>query len=149
MLADRDCWTRNLALTYCCWMPSVLIEVRRAYSPDEEVAIIDAVHAALVAAFKIPEEDRFSRLVSYEPHRMVDGPLPGQSDGYTRVTIDCFSGRSIEAKRRLYREIVERLETFGIPRDKVSILLRESDEENWGAGGEPASDRDLGFAVKV
>lgn len=74
-------------------MPSSLIEVRRPYNPDEEVAIIDAVHASLVAAFRIPVEDRYIRLVSYEPHRMVNGLDAGQADRYTRVTIDCFSGR--------------------------------------------------------
>jgi phenylpyruvate tautomerase PptA (4-oxalocrotonate tautomerase family) len=130
-------------------MPSVLIEVRREYSSDEQIAIIDAVHVALVEAFKIPDEDRFSRLVTFEPHRMVNGPLQGQADEYTRVTIDCFSGRSDEAKRNLYREIVERLEPLGIPREKVSILLRESAQINWGAGGQPASDQDLGFVVDV
>ncbi len=130
-------------------MPSVLIEVRRGYSPAEEVALMDAVHASLVAAFKIPAEDRFSRLVTHAPHRMVDGPGPGVSDAYTRVTIDCFPGRSLEAKRSLYREIVERLELLGIPRDKVSILLHESSFENWGSGGVPAADIDLGFTVEV
>jgi phenylpyruvate tautomerase PptA (4-oxalocrotonate tautomerase family) len=130
-------------------MPSVLIEVRRAYTPDEEVALIDAVHASLVAAFKIPVEDRFSRLIAYPPHRMVDGPEPGVADAYTRVTIDCFPGRSLDAKRALYREIVERLELLGIPRDKVSILLHESAFENWGSGGVSAADVDLGFTVEV
>lgn len=34
-------------------MPSTTIEVRQNYTPAEEVAIIDAVHEALVAAFQI------------------------------------------------------------------------------------------------
>ncbi|WAH98587.1 hypothetical protein [Arthrobacter sp. MMS18-M83] len=59
-------------------MPSSLVEVRRYYTPEEEVAIMDAVHASLVSAFKIPEEDRYVRLVSYEPHRMVNGPDAGR-----------------------------------------------------------------------
>jgi phenylpyruvate tautomerase PptA (4-oxalocrotonate tautomerase family) len=130
-------------------MPSSLIEVRRSYTPGEEVAIIDAVHTALVAAFKIPEDDRYIRLISYAAHRMVNGLNAGQEDGYTRVTIDCFTGRSLDAKRNLYREIVERLEALGIPRTDVSILLRESPPENWGAGGQAASDYDLGFNLNV
>lgn len=130
-------------------MPSTLIEVRREYSPQQQVALIDAVHGALVAAFRIPEEDRFLRVLSYPPHAMVNGLTAGVADGYTRVTIDCFTGRSIEAKRNLYREIVERLELLGIPRDDVSILLRESAPENWAAGGRAASDYDLGFDVNV
>jgi phenylpyruvate tautomerase PptA (4-oxalocrotonate tautomerase family) len=130
-------------------MPSTLIEVRRAYTPDQQVALINAVHDALVAAFKIPEDDRFIRLIEFEPHAMVNGLHDGVADAYMRVTIDCFSGRSIEAKRALYEEIVERLGAHGIPRDHVSILLRESPPENWGAGGIPASDYDLGFDINV
>ncbi len=130
-------------------MPSTLIEVRRHYTPEQEVVIIDAVHKSLVAAFGIPQDDRYIRLATFEPHRMVNGLDDGVADAYTRVTIDCFSGRTIEDKRNLYREIVERLEAIGIPRDGVSILLRESAVENWGAGGLAASDHDLGFKVNV
>ena len=131
-------------------MPSSLIEVRRSYTRDQEVAIMDAVHDSLVAAFRIPDKDRYVRLISYEPHRLLNGPGPGRPDHYTRVTIDCFSGRSIEAKRNLYREIVERLEAVGIARDAVSILLRESPPENWGLnGGQAASDYDLGFTIEA
>jgi len=130
-------------------MPSTLIEVRRRYTAQEQVALIDAVHAALVAAFRIPEADRFVRLIALEPHAMVNGLHEGVADTYMRVTIDCFSGRSIEAKRALYREIVERLGHQGIPREPVSILLRESPPENWGSGGVPASDYDLGFDINV
>ncbi|WP_076260797.1 tautomerase family protein [Intrasporangium flavum] len=130
-------------------MPSTLIEVRRSYTPAQQVDLMDAVHGALVAAFRIPEEDRFIRLMEFEPHAMVNGLEEGVADTYLRVTIDCFSGRSIGAKRELYRQIVERLAEHGIPREHVSILLRESPPENWGSGGVAASDYDLGFEVNV
>lgn len=66
------------------------------------------------------------------------------------MTIDCFVGRSISAKRNLYREIVNRLDRFGVPKDHVTIVLRESPAENWGiGGGQAASDIDLGFDVNV
>lgn len=130
-------------------MPSSLIEVRRTDTPQQQVALIDAVHGALVAAFKIPADDRCIRVLAYEPHAMVNGLDAGVADSYTRVTIDCFSGRSLDAKRNLYREIVERLEALAIPREGVSILLRESAPENWGIGGLAASDMDLGFSINV
>lgn len=131
-------------------MPTVLIEVRRRYSEAEEVAIIDAVHGALVEAFQIPAKDKNLRLVAHEPHRFA---VPGQlthPDRRTLVSIDCFAGRSLEAKRKLYAGIVERLELLGIPRDHVMITLHEVDPENWGIrGGQAASDVDLGFNVRV
>ncbi|GAA2151552.1 phenylpyruvate tautomerase PptA (4-oxalocrotonate tautomerase family) [Humibacillus xanthopallidus] len=130
-------------------MPSTLIEVRRTYTAEEQVQLMNAVHDALVAAFKIPVEDRFIRLAEFAPHAMVNGLHDGVSDTYVRVTIDCFSGRSIAAKRELYREIVDRLGEHGVPREHVSILLREGPPENGGAGGVAASDYDLGFEINV
>ncbi len=56
----------------------------------------------------------------------------------------------MNAVHDLYREIVERLEAVGIPRDGVSVLLRESPPENWGLdGGRAACDDDLGFRIDV
>lgn len=131
-------------------MPSTLIEVRRQYTEAEEVAIIDAVHDALVAAFQIPSGDKHVRLVSHEPHRFSHSPGLAHPELYALVAIDCFAGRSVEAKRNLYREIVTRLETLGIPADHVTIVLRESALENWGVrGGRAACDVDLGFDVNV
>lgn len=131
-------------------MPSTVIEVRRCYSVAEEVAIIDAVHDALVAAFGIPPGDKHVRLVSHEPHRFSHSPTLAQPELYTSVAIDCFAGRAVQAKRNLYREIVERLSNQGIPPDHVTIILRESAAENWGVrGGQAACDVDLGFNVNV
>ena len=131
-------------------MPWALIEVRRLLSREEETAIIDAVHAALVAAFRIPAKDRHVRLQVHEPHRFAHPPTLAEPEYATLVSVDCFAGRSVEAKRRLYREIADRLEPLGIPRDHVSINLRESPTENWGIrGGQAACDVNLGFNVKV
>lgn len=131
-------------------MPSSLVEVRRRYTEAEEIAIIDAVHDSLVAAFKIPPQDKHVRLVAHEPHRFAHSPNLARPELYTLVSIDCFVGRSTDAKRALYREIVGRLEKLGIPRDHVTIFLREHALENWGVrGGQAACDVDLGFEVTV
>lgn len=131
-------------------MPTVLIEVRRRWSEAEEVGIVDAVHDALVAAFRIPPQDKHVRLVVHEPHRFACSPRLADPEFATLVTVDCFAGRSVEAKRRLYAGIVERLRLFGIPPEAVLITLRESPAENWGIrGGQAACDVELGFDVRV
>ncbi|HZL17553.1 MAG TPA: tautomerase family protein [Polyangia bacterium] len=131
-------------------MPSVLIEVRKSYSPEQETAIIEAVHVALREAFEIMPGDRNVRLVVHEPHRFACPPACQKPDSYTHIGIDAFAGRSLDAKRNLYRAIVANLEPFGIPRDHVKILLRELPRENWGIrGGQAACDVDLGFKVDV
>lgn len=131
-------------------MPHALVEVRRWYSEAQEVAIIDAIHAALVAGFLIPPQDKHVRLIAHEPHRFAVPPTLTDPEFFTLVSIDCFAGRSLVAKRNLYTEIVDRLAALGIPRDHVSITLRESEAENWGIrGGQAACDIDLGFNVHV
>jgi phenylpyruvate tautomerase PptA (4-oxalocrotonate tautomerase family) len=131
-------------------VPSVLIEIRRAIPVEEEVAMIEAVHSALREAFKILPGDRNVRLVTHEPHRFASPPDRSRPELYTHISIDAFAGRSLDAKRALYLSIVANLESLGIPRDHVKILLREIPRENWGIrGGLAGSDVDLGFKVDV
>lgn len=131
-------------------MPSVLIEVRRQYPAEQEARLIEAVHAALRQAFRIPPDDRTIRLWMHDPERFACPPDLDKPDFYTLISIDCFAGRSLDAKRALYKAIVDNLEPFGIPRNHVMILIREAPPQNWGIrGGQAASDVDLGFKVDV
>ena len=157
MVAGHDRWLKDTvgsrhvsSLKKEPGMPVGLIEIRRPTSAEEDDALIAAVHESLVAAFEIPRGDRHHRLVTHDPSRMVRGTGDQVADNYTRITIDCFVGRSINAKRTLYREIITRLATLGIDPLDVSILLRERPLENWGIrGGQAASDVDLGFTVNI
>ena len=131
-------------------MPSVLIEVRQQYSAEIESGIMEAVHSALREAFKILPGDRNVRLVAHAPHRFECPPDRDKPEYYTHISIDCFAGRSIEAKRLLYKSIVNNLSRYGIPTNHVKILLREITAENWGIrGGQAACDVELGFEVNV
>lgn len=131
-------------------MPSVLIEIRRQYAQEQEVALMEAVHRALREAFKILSGDKNVRLVVHEPHRFACPPDREKPEYYTHISIDAFAGRSLEAKRNLYKAIVNNLEPFGIPKNHVKILLREIARENWGIrGGQAGCDVELGFKVEV
>lgn len=131
-------------------MPSVLIEVRKQYTVEQELALMDAVHTALREAFKILPGDKNVRLLVHEPHRFACPPDRKRPELYTHVSINAFAGRSVEAKRNLYKAIVNNLEPLGIPKDHVKILLREIARENWGIrGGQAGCDVELGFKVEV
>ncbi len=111
---------------------------------------MEAVHAALCEAFKILPGDRKMRLVVHEPHRFLASPGIENPEFCTHITIDAFTGRSLEAKRHLYKAMVNNLEPFGIPKDHVAIVLHEIAKENWGIrGGQAGCDIDLGFNVAV
>jgi phenylpyruvate tautomerase PptA (4-oxalocrotonate tautomerase family) len=131
-------------------MPSVLIEVRQQHSAQQETAMMEAVHMALREAFKIKPDDKHVRLVVHEPHRFICPPGKARPEVYTHVSIDALAGRSLDAKRNLYKAIVNNLEPLGIPKDHVKILHREIPTTNWGVrGGQAACDIDLGFKIDV
>ena len=112
--------------------------------------MMEAVHGALRAAFRIPSVDRNIWMLVHEPHRFECPPDRSQPSLYTHISIDAFSGRSLSAKRALYAEIVKNLESVGIPKDHVKIVLREIPRDNWGLGGGlPGSEVELGFNVEV
>ncbi|ENW92543.1 MULTISPECIES: tautomerase family protein [Acinetobacter] len=131
-------------------MPSVLIEVRQQYTIDVELGIMEAVHSALRGAFKIMPSDRNVRLIVHEPHRFQCPPEKEKPECYTLISIDAFLGRSLDAKRQLYKLIVANLEPMGIPKDHIKIMLRELPSENFGIrGGQAACDVNVGFKIDV
>jgi phenylpyruvate tautomerase PptA (4-oxalocrotonate tautomerase family) len=88
--------------------------------------------------------------MAHEPHRFACPPDRKHPEAYTVVTISAFAGRSLDAKRLLYRSIVENLLPLGIPSDHVLILLQEVPRENWGVrGGQAACDVDIGFKIEI
>jgi hypothetical protein len=129
-------------------MPIATIEVKKQYGPDREVQIIDAVHSAMMKGLKNPEWDKNVRLIVHEPHRFA--APPDKDERYTLIHVDLFEGRSFDAKKQFYRELVNNLEALGIPRDHLKILLRETSRDNVSMqDGLAASEVDLGFEVNV
>ncbi|MDX2202151.1 MAG: tautomerase family protein [Hyphomicrobiaceae bacterium] len=128
-------------------MPSTRI-VTGDWARGREPELIEAVQAALHAALKIPDYDRD---VVVDTHASGSRIVPsGRSERYTRIEIALFAGRSIEAKRALYKAIVDNLAGLGVPALEIKTILLEVPAENWGLrGGEPASEIDLGFKVDV
>jgi phenylpyruvate tautomerase PptA (4-oxalocrotonate tautomerase family) len=129
-------------------MPLVRVSVVREWSAEEKLGIMNAVHAALVDAFGIPEPDRNIR---FQRHDSSDWLLPpGKSDRYVLVEVFAFQGRSAQAKGELYARMVENLSAFKIPAGDIFIIVVEQPRENWGIrGGQRADLVDLGYEVKV
>jgi phenylpyruvate tautomerase PptA (4-oxalocrotonate tautomerase family) len=129
-------------------MPLIRVEIREGWSPAEKAGLLDAIHAAAVEALKIPDDDR-TQILTEHPAEAFEIP-PGKGDRFTLVEITMFAGRSLDAKRRLYRAVVTNLGRLEIPPSDVLIVLYEVPLENWGIrGGTSASDVDLGFEVGV
>lgn len=129
-------------------MPNVILHMREGRSPGEKRKLLDAVHQALVAAFRIPEHDRYQRICQYAAE---DFELPpGKSERFVYVELVVFPGRSLEAKRALYKGIADNFQALGMDPLDMMITLKEPPKENWGLrGGVPATDIDFGFKIDV
>ena len=129
-------------------MPLVKVSLLKGKSRAEKKALLDAIHAALVAAFKIPENDRNQRIFEFEPENFE---IPeGKTSNYILIEMDVFPGRSIEAKTELYQRVIHNLDQHDIQASDILIVLNEPQLDNWGVrGGVPASSIDLGFKIDV
>lgn len=125
-------------------MPSTRIETRKGWLGDRRLELIEAVQRALVAHLKIPESDRSVRLLEYEADSFI-----GTSEKATEIEVTLFTGRSIEAKRNLYKGLVDALAAFGLAPNEIKVMLIEVPRENWGLRGMPGSEVQLGFKVEV
>lgn len=130
-------------------MPLVKVEILKGKSEVHKKAILDGIHDALVQAIKIPDYDRFQRL--YELNKSNFEYPETKTDNVTLIEITMFQGRSLAAKKELYKAITENLaQNPGINGDDITIVVHEPSLENWGVkGGKPANEVDLGFEIKV
>lgn len=129
-------------------MPLVTITMIKGKPEKIRKSILDAVHVSLVSAFKIPDTDRNQRIIEIDAENF-EYPQ-GKSDCFITIEMTVFPGRSVEAKRMLYKDIVTRLEAIGIPPEDILIVLNDPPLQNWGIrGGYPANEVDIGFDLHV
>lgn len=130
-------------------MPLVKIEIVKGKTVEYKKALLDGVHLALVEALKIPDYDRLQRLYELDDTCFEYPSI--KTDRITLISLTIFKGRSAEAKKKLYSEIVNNLaKNPGIPGNDIVIVIDEPPLENWGIrGGKPANEVDLGFEIKV
>lgn len=130
-------------------MPLVRVEIRTGKTPEYKKALLNGVHAALVEAFKIPDDDRMQRLYELEPEHFEASST--KSENVTIIEITAFKGRSYEAKKNLYAAVVRNLANSpGINGRDITVVLHEQPLENWGVrDGIPANEVDLGFKIDV
>jgi hypothetical protein len=110
-------------------MPLVKVNRRAGRPVDENRRLLDAVHAALVEAFKIPEHDRHQFLIEHEAAYFE---IPAdRSDLFTVVEITAFPGRSAAAKRALYAALARRFEAGGVSPADLFVVVSDPPLENW------------------
>jgi phenylpyruvate tautomerase PptA (4-oxalocrotonate tautomerase family) len=129
-------------------MPLAKISILKGRSASDKKKLLDAVHLSLVGAFKIPDNDRTQRVYEFEH---ADFEIQDdRSDKYTIIEIIIFPGRSVEAKKKLYKQIFSHLKELGYQDNDATIVLHEQSLDNWRLrGGKSAREIDLGFSLDV
>jgi phenylpyruvate tautomerase PptA (4-oxalocrotonate tautomerase family) len=127
-------------------MVQVKIYGNRRVWAERRAEVSDALHAALVGAWQIPEDKRFHRFLLLE-----DGDLVApRSDDYLMIEIVAFAGRSREAKRELIRRVYDDVApALGVAADDVELVVIESPAESWGIRGRSGDELALSYRVDV
>lgn len=128
-------------------MPIVHITMTDRWSAQEARGISDAIHQALVDAFRIPDHDYIHRIHRCGAEELV--LAAGKSDRFVLVEMTIFPGRSTRAKESLYARIAANLERFGIAAADILVALLELPMGDWGVRGQSGEKVQLGFSTQV
>ncbi|TAG81710.1 MAG: DUF1904 family protein [Betaproteobacteria bacterium] len=120
-------------------MPFVTLTVRKDQSRTFKIALLDAVHEALVAV-GVPLADKFQRVLSLDEEDFrfdpsyPDAATPRSAD-YALIEILWSVGRSVKVKRNMLQTLIARLSEQGINPDHVTVIFKETQWENWAFSG--------------
>jgi hypothetical protein len=118
-------------------MPLIRIDALAGRSPNEVQTLLDAVHRAVLSAFKVPERDRYQ---IYNEHPAAHFVVQDTGLGIPRtrnvliVTV-ISRPRSQEMKQAFYQDLCRELnDTCGIePSDVMASMVINSDAD-WSFG---------------
>ncbi len=117
-------------------MPLVTLTQRAPADAAATRAMLDAVHAALVAS-GVPPADRFQRVLELPPDRFVVDPrypdlARDRSGRFVLVEVLWSVGRSVKVKRKAVADIVAGVaRAGGLDPGDVMVVFIETAWENW------------------
>ena len=118
-------------------MPLLRFDVYEGRTEAELKCMLDAVHGAMLASFKVPERDRYQIVNEHKPSRMImedTGLDIPRTEKFVFIQITTRP-RSIEMKEKFYRLVVEELETnCGIASSDVMMNFVDCADEDWSFG---------------
>ena len=120
-------------------MPLVTLTLRGPHEARFKAAVLDGVHAALVAS-GVPETDRFQRVLELDPSSFrYDPAYPDlarpRGDDFALIEILWSVGRSVKVKKKLLEELMATLTRAGFDTEQVMVVFNETACDNWAFGG--------------
>lgn len=121
-------------------MPLVTLTQRAPVDPAKARAILDQVHAALVAS-GVPAADRFQRVIELDPDKLVVDPrypdlARDRSDRFVLIEVLWSVGRNVKVKRKVAADVATGVaRVAGIDAADVMLVFVETAWENWSFSG--------------
>lgn len=119
-------------------MPLVRISLKRRKIPGFGRRVGAVVYRTMKEVIGVPDRDNFQVITEHDETGIIYDPgYLGirRTDGILIIQITLNEGRTVEAKQRFYRVLVERLEAeLGVRPGDVFISLVEVRKENWSFG---------------
>ena len=118
-------------------MPLLRFDLIEGRSDAELKTLLDAAHRAMLAAFKVPERDRYQIVNEHKASRMIveDTGLDIPRTSRVVVVTVITRPRGKEAKQTFYRLLVEELQkSCGIAPSDVMVSMVENTDEDWSFG---------------
>jgi hypothetical protein len=121
--------------------------IREVLHPIRE-KMSDVIHACIVEAFQYPKEKKAHRFIYIEQDSFFY--FETRTTQHTIIEINLFEGRSIEAKKKLYKLLFEKFEQeLSITSMDLEITLIESAMHNWGIRGMSGDELKLNYQINV
>lgn len=118
-------------------MPLLRVDLYEGRTDGEIKQLLDALHRAMLMAFKVPERDRYQIVTEHKPSRMImeDTGLDIPRTGKFVMIQVTTRPRSREMKETFYRLAVEALEAdCDIAPSDVMINMVTCTDEDWSFG---------------
>jgi phenylpyruvate tautomerase PptA (4-oxalocrotonate tautomerase family) len=118
-------------------MPLLRIDLYKGRTDAEKKDLLDALHRAMLAAFKVPERDRYQIVHEHSPADMImedTGLDIPRTEKFVMVQVTTRP-RTREQKEQFYRLTVNELQkSCGIAPTDVMINMVTCTDEDWSFG---------------
>jgi hypothetical protein len=120
-------------------MPLIQIDMHSALA-DERGDISNAIHTALVDAWKMPADDLFQIFHLHEEGDLFYSRTypDAQRDDIVFIRILAFTGYTPELKQQGAELVADRVAALGIKRDDILIAISENGDGDWLAPSKDA-----------
>jgi Tautomerase enzyme len=117
-------------------MPMVQVDLRRDVFDEKGKAISQAIHAGLVEGLDMAEDDLFQVFRPHDDGELVFSPDFGGADRKDLLLLRITMAHMfpVDAKRRMYKALVQHLERAGVRHDDVLVCVVDVGFDDWYAG---------------